>query len=169
MASAVSMPWPGRQSSGGGRGLVSRAGNRSSQAGIGRPKRGTLRRMSHGPSQDDPLGPQLCAYQASSLILSRCYVESRDRLSCVSCHDPHRDLETRAAVYESKCRKCHASSRSIGQVQTKEPGEVANVEIARTVCRINSQNGCLDCHMPRIKNAVPRTEFTDHQIRVRRN
>ncbi len=121
------------------------------------------------PAKTTPSDPSFVRYQASSLVLSRCYVESRDHLSCVSCHDPHRDLETRATVYEAKCRKCHNPSRSIGPVRTKQPDDVVKAEMHRTVCRVNSQNGCLDCHMPRIKNAVPRTEFTDHQIRVRRN
>ena len=66
------------------------------------------------PAKTTPEDPSFVRYQASGLILSRCYAESRDRLSCVSCHDPHKDLETSAASYETACLKCHASPGSIG-------------------------------------------------------
>jgi tetratricopeptide (TPR) repeat protein len=121
------------------------------------------------PAKTTPEDPSFVRYQASGLILSRCYVESRDRLSCVSCHDPHQDLETSAASYEATCRKCHTPSRSLRQVPTRQTVDEHNANMARTACPVNAQNGCLDCHMPRLKNAVPRTEFTDHQIRVRHN
>jgi formate-dependent nitrite reductase cytochrome c552 subunit len=102
-------------------------------------------------------------YQASGLVLSRCYTESGQGLSCTTCHDPHKDVETDAAYYESRCLKCHPATAPSADRTTADP------VVTRRSCRINPRSGCLDCHMPRIKNAVPRTVFTDHQIRARRD
>ncbi len=119
------------------------------------------------PTTTTPADPSFVRYQASSLVLSRCYTESRDRLSCVSCHDPHQDVETAAAPYEATCLKCHTRSQSSAGGQTRQQFDLDQAEAARTVCSVNTKNDCLNCHMPKIKNAVPRTEFTDHHIRVR--
>jgi hypothetical protein len=120
------------------------------------------------PAKTTPEDPSFVRYQASSLVLSRCYTESRDRLSCVNCHDPHQDLESSAGPYEETCLKCHSPSQSSSRGQTTQGVDLGKTELTRTVCPVNPQNDCLKCHMPKIKNAVPRTEFTDHHIRVRR-
>jgi hypothetical protein len=106
--------------------------------------------------------PGFVRYQASSLVLSRCYTESAAALSCVTCHDPHQDAETSAASYEVQCLACHPGSspstpqRRPGQNRTWQP------------CPVNPRQNCLTCHMQRVENAVPRTVFTDHQIRIHR-
>ena len=120
------------------------------------------------PTKTTREDPSFVRYQASSLVLSRCYTESHDRLSCVNCHDPHQDVETAAAPYEATCLHCHTLSRSSARGQTGQQFDRDKAEMARTVCPVNPRNDCLTCHMPKIKNAVPRTVFTDHHIRVRR-
>ena len=115
------------------------------------------------PAKTTPHDPGFVRYQASGLVLSRCFTESEQSLSCTTCHDPHKDVETRAVFYETKCLKCHAGSARTGD----RPN--ARGEIAGASCRVDSRGGCLDCHMPRVNNAVPRTVFTDHHIRVRRD
>lgn len=41
---------------------------------------------------------------------SRCFIESERRLTCLTCHDPHRKVppEQRAAHYRAACMSCHA-------------------------------------------------------------
>jgi tetratricopeptide (TPR) repeat protein len=101
------------------------------------------------PSSMDPDDPKAVRFQAPTFVRSRCYVESNEGFSCVTCHDPHQDAERSSAFYEAKCLACHRPEGA-------------------SVCRVDAEKGCLDCHMPRVKNAVPRTVFTDHHIRVRR-
>ena len=40
---------------------------------------------------------------------SRCFIESKGRLGCISCHDPHRLPEptTKVAYYRDRCLHCH--------------------------------------------------------------
>jgi tetratricopeptide (TPR) repeat protein len=92
-------------------------------------------------------------FQASALVKSRCYSESGEGLSCVTCHNPHRDAETKPAFYEAKCLGCH-DARSTSESDR------------RAICPVGPKTGCLDCHMPRVQGAVLHTSFTDHQIRV---
>lgn len=115
------------------------------------------------PAKKTPEDPGFVRYQASGLVLSRCYTESNESLSCTTCHDPHKDVETNAAFYETKCRKCHGGSAKAVN------GRNVGGEIAGASCRLGSRGDCLDCHMPRVNNAVPRAVFTDHHIRVRRD
>ena len=45
-----------------------------------------------------------------TLTFSRCFTESSGALSCLTCHDPHRDAERSASFYERKCIACHAAA-----------------------------------------------------------
>ncbi|WP_210420277.1 tetratricopeptide repeat protein [Aquisphaera giovannonii] len=106
-------------------------------------------------------------FQAPTLVRSRCYAES-GTMSCVTCHDPHRDASRKASDYEAICLRCHPGS----QPREAAPATVATPpgrERTWAPCPTRATRGCLDCHMPRIAEAVPRTVFTDHHIRVRRD
>ena len=46
------------------------------------------------PAKKTPDDPGFVRYQASGLVLSRCYTESGEASSCTTCHDPHKDVET---------------------------------------------------------------------------
>ncbi len=98
-------------------------------------------------------------FQASMLIKSRCYTESEGALTCLTCHNPHRDAETSVSFYESKCLSCH-DPRAV------EPkGKSAHV----ASCPVNAKTDCLKCHMPVVKDAVPHSSFSDHNIRIHKN
>ena len=56
-------------------------------------------------SRDDPMAVR---FQGTTLTWSRCYTESNDTLDCMTCHDPHRNVSTSAAYYESRCLSCHS-------------------------------------------------------------
>jgi tetratricopeptide (TPR) repeat protein len=114
------------------------------------------------PPSTAPADAGFVRYQASGFVLSRCYTESSEGFGCVTCHDPHKDAETSVVSYEATCLECHGSPRPSATIAKTKP--------ARTgpPCPVNPRTACLSCHMPRVKDAVPRTVFTDHWIRVRR-
>jgi tetratricopeptide (TPR) repeat protein len=70
---------------------------------------------------------------------SKCFLNSRGRLTCTTCHDPHRD---ESAANRTACRGCHASAHT------------------------PSTTGCTGCHMPkrRTEDAL-HVWMTDHFIR----
>jgi hypothetical protein len=84
----------------------------------------------------------------------------------MTCHDPHRNAEKSPGFYESKCRKCHKLDAVKG-VATMVHNRDASMR-SGTACPVDSAGGCLDCHMPRVRDATPHMTFTDHHIRVHR-
>jgi hypothetical protein len=115
------------------------------------------------PPATTPASAQFVRYQASSFVLSRCYTASSEGFSCVTCHDPHQDAETSAISYEARCLACHPTSRP------RAPDSRTGTNRTWATCPVNPRNDCLTCHMPRVKDAVPRTEFTDHRIQIHRH
>jgi len=83
---------------------------------------------------------------------SRCFTESEGGLSCLACHDPHRQVpqQNRIAHYRDACFKCHNNESC--QVTPAEHAD-ANLE------------DCIGCHMPqrRTQDFVHVTT-TDHFI-----
>jgi hypothetical protein len=114
------------------------------------------------PASTTPTDPRFVRYQASSFVRSRCYTMSGEGFSCVWCHDPHEDAETAPSAYVRRCRECHSSST------TATTGPEAPSRRTGPPCPVNPRDDCLSCHMPRVKDAVPRTVFTDHWIRIPR-
>jgi hypothetical protein len=121
-------------------------------------------------NSDDPslpeTDPRIIRFQTLTMPRSRCYTESAGGLSCLTCHDPHRDAETSIAHYEAQCLSCHtaAPTEKPRAKQRAIPVERAS----RTTCPVNSTNNCLKCHMPATPSLVHHTEFTDHHIRIHR-
>lgn len=71
---------------------------------------------------------------------SRCFTESEGRLSCVTCHDPHRKISD-AAHYRKACMSCHATPH-------------------------RATEDCTSCHMPKRRpQDVVNVVMTDHLIR----
>ena len=87
----------------------------------------------------------------ATLTVSRCYTESGEAMSCLTCHDPHRDDNQPAPYYEAKCLGCHSAKTA-----------------TQTHCRVNPTKDCLKCHMPKVPVAALHTSLTDHYIRVHR-
>jgi tetratricopeptide (TPR) repeat protein len=83
------------------------------------------------------------------LRLSACYQKSPG-LTCVTCHDPHRDEEPkdRVAFYRDKCQACHA----------EKPCRLGAGE------RQKKADDCVACHMPRGDTDIPHIAFTHHRI-----
>src|ERR1700733_52426 len=82
------------------------------------------------------------------LARSTCARESKGKLWCGTCHDPHDKPLEPIQFYRSKCLSCHMASFS-----PSHPGKDSN---------------CIRCHMPR-PNAKDggHTAFTDHRIQRR--
>ena len=76
----------------------------------------------------------------------------RRKLDCVTCHNPHRDADTKARHYEAKCLGCHSD---------ETPAK------SHSICPIQPKSGCVSCHMPKETSPIPHSRFTDHYIRVR--
>lgn len=81
-------------------------------------------------------------HQPVYLSQSKCMKNSQGKLSCFTCHEPHRPLQKSAAAYNQRCLACHAATTA-------------------AACRTN----CIDCHMPRV-SPQPALRFTNHRIGV---
>jgi len=88
-----------------------------------------------------PRGIQNIRFQPYRLANSKCFDASDRRIRCTACHDPHRDVETSAAAYDSKCTGCHST------------------------CKVATKN-CVTCHMPKLELPGAHHAFTDHWIRI---
>jgi hypothetical protein len=80
---------------------------------------------------------------------------SDPRVSCVACHDPHRDVGREAVAYDSKCLACHVSDAK--EAKTKER--------AANACPV-AKTECVKCHMPKVEIPGMHARFTDHWIRT---
>ena len=128
----------------------------------------------HEVLRDDPMAVR---FQGSTLTWSRCFTESNDTLDCTTCHDPHRNVSTSTAYYESKCLSCHSGAGPDpgvrGQRQEPSAGRSRRAGMAEvsghTTCPVNPATGCIGCHMPAVKGIAPHSLFTDHFIRVHRD
>ena len=80
---------------------------------------------------------------AYRLMQSACFLKSKGKMLCTSCHDPHT-----GKVKTNACRKCHSNAHS----------REARIE----------QQSCESCHMPK-RNPVDaiHTRITDHRIATR--
>lgn len=85
---------------------------------------------------------------------SACYMRSQGKLSCLSCHDPHRKVPVaeRPAHYRKVCLQCH---------QAHEPRPVLNGP-----SKDAESNDCVACHMQQRRTQdVVQVVMTDHYIR----
>lgn len=122
----------------------------------------------HNPRQGtfSPSDKKVVRFQAATLTWSRCYTESRGALSCVTCHNPHRNAESSPAFYEAKCLACHSESAPGGDAHDGTRPIHLPSEVRRAVCPVNPARDCIKCHMPTVPDAVPHSPFADHQIRI---
>ncbi len=99
-------------------------------------------------------GATTAVNQVPQMRSSRCYIASRGRLGCTSCHDPHGIPEPgeKAEYYRTQCLKCHSAQSSC--------------KLAETARRTRqTDDSCIVCHMPKLPAGdVPHTSQTDHRI-----
>ncbi len=117
-----------------------------------------------------PDDPHYVRSPGMTLTFSRCYTQSDGGLSCLTCHDPHREVESSAIFYETKCLTCHSQQRALNDPPVQTIGISTTFPAGpRTACRVNPTRDCLKCHMPKIPVAELHTSLTDHYIRVHKN
>jgi hypothetical protein len=96
-----------------------------------------------------PRGVANVRFQPYRLTNSKCYDVEDRRISCVACHDPHREVAREASAYDARCTACHAA----GARSKARPCPVGKRE-------------CSNCHMPKYGLPNSHFAFTDHRIRV---
>jgi tetratricopeptide (TPR) repeat protein len=115
----------------------------------------------------EPDNPIYVRSSGATLTFSRCYTASEGGLSCLTCHNAHRDAEKSAAFYESKCLSCHSQQKSMPSAKRSDGRHTAAPTFGpRKTCSVNPAKDCLDCHMPKIPVPVLHTLMTDHYIRI---
>jgi tetratricopeptide (TPR) repeat protein len=116
-----------------------------------------------------PDDPKSVRFQGTTLTWSRCFTQSNDALDCLTCHDPHHNAVSSPAHYEAKCLSCHGAVARPDNASSR-PGRAGPSDASRPApCPVNPTTGCISCHMPRVRDVVPHSFFTDHFIRVHRD
>ena len=95
------------------------------------------------------------------LLKSECYLQGKDTLSCITCHNPHTNVSRDLKAYEKVCLNCHSSVAT--------PVFKAGVTVQGKICPVNAKVQCIKCHMPpgaAFENSSTPTKFADHYIRV---
>lgn len=89
--------------------------------------------------------------QYEALMHSACKRASGDKLTCITCHDPHYEPSAaeRVSYYRGKCLTCHTGVKMATEHFPEQPD-------------------CTVCHMPRRKTTdISHDEMTDHDIEAR--
>ena len=108
----------------------------------------------HAPKQgrDDKFEIVNSAYR---LRRSACFLQSKDKLTCTTCHNPH-DVPRGAQAeqhYTAVCRQCHS----------------ATFDRLVATAKHTSDTGCTECHMPKRRTEdVVHVVMTDHYIQRRK-
>jgi hypothetical protein len=110
----------------------------------------------HSKAEVDPTHDVLARFQPWGLERSRCFIESKGRLSCASCHDPHDNARTDAVYYDSRCMSCHSPA---GRAE----------KLALRLCPVKRTGKCVSCHMPTDDQGMRHVTLTDHLIRIVRS
>src|SRR5262245_44103731 len=84
------------------------------------------------PVETLPEAPIVTRFQPVGLQLSACFQKSNAEITCLTCHNPHQDVQRSADdFYNSRCLKCHVAQ------STKS-------------CKVSPTEGCVRCHMPKV-------------------
>jgi len=88
-----------------------------------------------------------------SMRLSKCYLRSSGRLSCISCHDPHLQPSQQEApeYFRHKCLACHTETSCVVPMSLRQ--------------RKTPPDDCTGCHMPkRDVIEISHSVLTNHRI-----
>jgi len=107
-------------------------------------------------------GEKRAVNHVEQMYLSACFQRSEDtnKLGCISCHDPHRQVEPgeRVEYFRRRCLQCHAPGAT-------DPGAKQPCSLAGKQRRLRNNDSCVDCHMTRYPSTdVAHNASTDHRI-----
>jgi hypothetical protein len=127
---------------------VARRGRRPDEFRPGLPLDSVLSVFVHA----DDAGAKLVTH-VEQMELSACYRGGggKQKLGCVSCHDPHRKIgpDERVGFYRGRCLQCHDEHAC----RAAKPDRTAR------------RDSCVDCHMPRAGVAdIVHVASTDHRV-----
>ena len=130
------------------------------------------RTVANAESSDPHTEMNLSRFQGVALSRSRCYQKS-GTLSCLTCHDSHRNANSDPAFYDAVCLTCHSGDRKGEKEKRRKGEEETQSEIGNRkseigkVCPVNPRAGCTGCHMPQQTIAdIPHVRYTNHWIKV---
>ena len=111
------------------------------------------------------LGEINVRFQPYRLANSKCFDGVDQRMSCIACHDPHREIVRDEQAYDAKCLACHsAGAKPSAGMLAEHAGEPAS-EVKMRVCPVAASK-CVTCHMPKTQLPGGHMIFADHEIRV---
>ncbi len=93
--------------------------------------------------------------QVEQMYRSRCFnkTQGKQKLGCVSCHDPHQRVEPEDTVrhYRERCLRCHETQGCV----LPKPQRLQQ----------QADDSCIACHMPRAQTQdIAHTALSDHTI-----
>jgi len=121
----------------------------------GTPLDDTLSILMVPPKRESPPQQDLLEHYYS-MTLSKCYRASGEKLSCISCHDPHVEptREEAPAYFKQKCLTCHNEKSCTLPLQVRERRQPAD--------------DCAGCHMQkRDVREISHSSITNHRILTR--
>lgn len=114
--------------------------------------------------KNSPEDPRWVRSAGLTFNFTRCKQEDGSPMSCIACHDPHRDSPADPAFYDAKCLTCHKAG-------AKPAAKASSLSLAGAKgvpCKVNPEAGCTSCHMPKVPLPAIHSELTDHFIRIRK-
>ena len=93
----------------------------------------------------------IMASHVDRMKLSECYIKSDEKMSCISCHNPHVSVHNSPPnFFNNKCSECHN-----------------NFDCNSGHSSFENKNDCISCHMPKSKTTdIPHVKITDHKISI---
>jgi hypothetical protein len=104
-------------------------------------------------------------FQPYRLEQSKCWNKNDGRLTCVACHDPHREVETDASAYDHVCLSCHLTKAVAGQKVTRPASQEHAQTHPGAACPVGKRE-CTSCHMRQVYVPAMQSSFPDHRIRI---
>lgn len=107
------------------------------------------------PRRESPPDSDLLEHYYS-MTLSKCYRASGEKLSCITCHDPHVEPNRQEApvYFKAKCMTCHEEKSCTLPIETR--------------LKQSPADDCAGCHMPRRDvQEISHSSITNHRILIR--